>query len=167
MVVASTVPLPAALGCSEPEEEARIRTASFLLAAFVTLAAAACGDGSEGGGDVVPSDDGGDVITPSPQDASAGCTPETATDLSGDDPFSITAQGFRWAPDCVRASGAASITVVNEDAVDHTFTIPGTQVDAPLPGNETFNGESAGLEPGTYEFLCTIHPTMTGTIIVV
>jgi plastocyanin len=144
-----------------------MRTASFLLAAFVALGVAACSESPEPGGDVVPGDDGGEVVAPSPQDPGAGCTPETATDLSGDDPFSITAQGFRWAPDCVRASGTASITVVNEDAVDHTFTIPDTQVDAPLPGNETFNGESAGLEPGTYEFLCTIHPTMTGTIIVV
>ena len=145
-----------------------MRTAPFLLAATMALGGAACsGDAETNGSAVAAIDDGGEVITPAPQDAGGACTAGSATDLSADDPFTITAEGFRWAPDCVQASGAASITVVNEDAIEHTFTIPDTQVDVPLPGNETFNGESAGLEAGTYEFLCTIHPTMTGTLVVV
>ena len=49
----------------------------------------------------------------------------------------------------------------------HTFTIPGTPVDVRWPRTETFNGESADLSPGTYPFLCKIHPNITGTVIVV
>ena len=36
------------------------------------------------------------------------------------------------------------------------------------PAGETFNGEpvSGVLEPGTYDFFCRFHPSMTGTITV-
>ena len=139
-----------------------MRTAPFALAALVVLAGTACSSSSS---TVTPTDTGGPIITQSP--AGGSCTDASATDLSGDDPFTITIENFRWNPACVKASGSASITIVNKDAVDHTFTIPDTQVDAPLPGNQTFNGEPAGLAPGTYGFLCTIHPNITGTIIVV
>lgn len=56
---------------------------------------------------------------------------------------------------------------MNQDDADHTFTIPDTQVDVPIAAGETFNGESRAVEPGTYDFLCTIHPTMTGQATVV
>ena len=42
----------------------------------------------------------------------------------------------------------------------------GSEVDVAIQGGTTFNGESAGLAPGTYPFHCKIHPTMTGTVIV-
>jgi plastocyanin len=145
-----------------------MRRALFPLVALLAIGATACSDGSStSAGGSQSSDDGGAIITQSPTGGSGGCTDATATDLSGDDPFTITIENFRWNPDCVKVSGAAAITIENKDAVDHTFTIPDTQVDAPLPGNDTFNGESAGLAPGTYGFMCTIHPTITGTIIVV
>ena len=144
-----------------------MRRGSFAVTLALVLIGTACGgDGSSGiVGGAEPTDGGGPVMTTSP--AGGDCTEDTATDLSGDDPFTISIENLRWSPGCVMASGSASITVVNDDAVDHTFTIPGTQVDAPLPGNQTFNGESAALAPGTYEFICTIHPEITGTIIVV
>ena len=137
-----------------------------LAALLLLIGATACGSDEAGGG-AQPSDAGAPPSTQAPDTGSGGCSDASATDLSGDDPFTITIQNSTWDPDCVRASGAAAITIENKDAVDHTFTIPDTQVDAPLPGNETFNGEAAGLDPGTYEFICTIHPTITGTIIVV
>jgi plastocyanin len=44
---------------------------------------------------------------------------------------------------------------------------PRLGVDVPIAAGETFNGESQAVEPGTYDFLCTIHPTMTGQVTVV
>jgi len=60
-------------------------------------------------------------------------------------------------------------TIVNQDASDHTFTITGTQIDVPIAAGETFNGEpiSGAVSPGTYDFLCTIHPTMTGQVTII
>jgi plastocyanin len=142
---------------------APITVVSLML---MLIGGVACSGSSSTASGVSTTDGGGAIITESPS-GGGGCTDATATDLSGDDPFTITIENFRWNPDCVKVSGSASITIENKDAVDHTFTIPDTKVDAPLPGNETFNGEPAGLAPGTYGFKCTIHPTITGTIIVV
>jgi len=52
---------------------------------------------------------------------------------------------------------------VNKDGIDHTFTVPETQIDVPVAALETFNGEpiAGAVEPGTYDFNCTIHPQMT------
>ena len=82
-------------------------------------------------------------------------------------PSPITIADFAFDPNCFTASASQGITIVNQDDADHTFTIPDTQVDVPIAAGETFNGESGAVEPGTYDFLCTIHPTMTGQVTVV
>jgi plastocyanin len=140
-----------------------MRKALFALVAMLMLAGTACSSSSS---TLQPSDNGGPVITPS-SGGSGSCTDATATDLTGDDPFTVTMENFRWNPDCLKVSGSSAITVVNKDPQNHTFTIPNTPVDVPLAPNKTFNGEAANLAPGTYGFLCTIHPNITGTIIVV
>jgi plastocyanin len=58
---------------------------------------------------------------------------------------------------------------VNQDDADHTFTIPDMQIDVPIAAGQTFNGEpiSGAVEQGTYDFLCTIHPTTTGQVTIV
>jgi len=126
-----------------------------LLAAVVvlTLTGAACGGG--GGSD---------------------CTSKDATDLAG----TLTIMGFAiqgfgligshgttdatFSPNCFSAVSGSTISVANEDSVAHTFTVEDTDVDVPLPAGET--AEATAPAPGTYDFLCTIHPSMTGTIIV-
>jgi len=42
--------------------------------------------------------------------------------------------------------------------------VKGTAVALPLPLGK--NVEATAPAPGTYDFVCTIHPAMTGTIIV-
>ena len=121
------------------------------------IAGAACSS-SDGGGS-----DGGSDGGFSPAE---GCTTNNAVDLTGDDPFAVTIQDFAFVPNCFSAKSASSITVENKDGVTHTFTIDGTPVDVTIDGGQTFNGESAGLAPGTYPFRCKIHPSMTGTVIV-
>ena len=91
-------------------------------------------------------------------------------DLTGEGAtFTITIADFAFDPNCFTASASQGITIVNQDDADHTFTIPDTQVDVPIAAGETFNGEPLPerVEPGTYDFLCTIHPTMTGQVTVV
>jgi plastocyanin len=97
----------------------------------------------------------------------SGCTEANAVDLSGDEPFTVTIENFAYDPPCFTASAASTITIENKDSVTHTFSIDGTQVDATINGLETFNGESPRLARGSYDFYCKLHPTMTGTIIVV
>jgi plastocyanin len=133
-----------------------VRKALFALIVLTALTGAAC---SSGGGDNAAAGSTGAT-------SAAGCTTENAVDLTGDDPFVVTIQDLAFQPDCFAARAASSITIENKDSVTHTFTIDGTQVDVSIDGGQTFNGESAGLDPGTYPFHCKIHSTMTGTVIV-
>ena len=66
-------------------------------------------------------------------------------------------QNFAFHPSCVIARSEQSISIANQDSVLHNFTIAGTQVDVDIQRGTTFNGESAGLAPGTYQFFCKYH----------
>lgn len=126
----------------------------IVLIALVGLAGVACSKST-------PS------ATPgSPAASVAGGGTGNCPDLSGDNPFVIKINNLAFEPSCLTVSGPSSIKIVNMDSVDHTFTIDGTQVDVPISAGQTFNGEPAALTPGTYNFHCTIHPSMTGTITV-
>jgi len=134
-----------------------MRRAALVLIATLALVGAACSSNNNGGGSAY----GGGM------GSSGGCTEANAVDLSGDNPFTITIGDFAFQPNCLKAASASGITIVNNDSVTHSFTIDGTQVDVTINAGDTFNGESAGLAPGTYQFHCRFHPEMTGTIFVV
>lgn len=131
----------------------------FVLAVFAT---ACSGDGG-------PANTGIPVSNAAPVTTSAssrGCTADTATDLSGNDPFNITIAGFAFHPACFTAATASSIVIKNKDEVPHSFTIDETPVDIVVGGGTT-EAASLPLEPGTYEFRCTFHPpSMVGTVVV-
>ena len=139
-----------------------MRRMFVVVMVMFAITGAACSsssdDGSDGGS--AAGSDGGSSA------AEGGCTADNAVDLTGDDPFTVTIQDFAFTPDCFLAKSASSITVDNKDTATHTFTIDGTQVDVSIDGGQAFNGESAGLAPGTYPFHCKIHSSMTGTVIV-
>jgi plastocyanin len=145
-----------------------MRTVVLVLTAVGALLPA-CG-GDDGGGTTAATGDtaaetGATGATGETGDASADCV-----DLTGEgDVFTVTIADFTFDPDCFTASASQSITVVNEDDVGHTFTMVGTDINVPIAGGETFNGEpiSGVVQPGTYEFVCTIHPQMTGEVTVV
>jgi len=131
-----------------------MRRSLFVLVVALALGLVACG-----GGDEAPPTTTGETGTT----GSADCA-----DLTAGDTFTLTASNFAFDPSCFTARAAQSITIVNEDSADHTFTISGSQIDVTIPAGETFNGEpvSGVLEPGTYDFFCRFHPSMTGTITV-
>jgi plastocyanin len=136
-----------------------MRKTLVALISLTALAAAACSSGGDGTGG--STGDGATGAT-----SAAGCTADNAVDLTGDDPFVVTIQDLAFSPDCFAAASASFITIQNKDSVTHTFTIDGTQVDVSIDGGQTFNGKSAGLDPGTYPFHCKIHSSMTGTVII-
>lgn len=148
-----------------------MRKALLMLAAVAALLPA-CGGDDDGGTTAATGDTaaetgatGATAETGATGDASGDCV-----DLTGEgDVFTVTIADFTFDPACFTASASQGITVVNEDDVGHTFTMVGTDINVPIAGGETFNGEPiAGVvEPGTYEFVCTIHPQMTGEATVV
>ena len=94
--------------------------------------------------------------------------PANCSDLSQGSVFKLTQQNFAFHPSCVIARSEQSISITNQDSVLHNFTITGTQVDVDIQPGTTFNGESAGLAPGTYPFFCKFHKAsgMVGVIVV-
>lgn len=78
----------------------------------------------------------------------------------------LNAKNIAWDTDCLEVSGT-SLTIVehNEDQIDHPLEVKG------LPGKTngkpgTEKLELTNLKPGKYDYICTIHSNMTGTLYV-
>lgn len=144
----------------------------MVLTAALALVSVACGS-NDGVGTTTPGTATGGTATGSTggttgaTGSASGCTESNATDLTGDDPFTITTKAVAFKPDCLMVSSAASITIVNKEGLRHNFHPLRTDVTLDFRHMETLEGGPLGLPPGTYDFVCTIHPGMTGTIIVV
>jgi len=125
-----------------------MRKMAFVLVAGLAMGLVACG----GSGDAP----GGGTADPS------------CVDLTSGDTFTITITDFAFGPSCLTVKASQGISIVNEDAADHTFTITGTQIDVTVPAGQTVNAEAVSgvVEPGTHDFFCRLHPSMTGTITV-
>jgi plastocyanin len=83
----------------------------------------------------------------------------------------LTAKDIQFDTDHISGPAAIPFTIalINEDAnVPHNLELKGPD-GAPVFQGETFNGvdtrvyDAGPLPPGEYTFLCTVHPTMTGT----
>lgn len=76
----------------------------------------------------------------------------------------VTIQGFAFSPKTVSVNVGDTVTWRNEDATAHTATDSGKFNTGDIgPGaakSVTFNAA------GTYSYICAIHPTMTGTVVV-
>jgi len=129
-----------------------MRKVLLTLVAITALFGAAC---SSGGGD-----SGGG------SSAAAGCSADNATDLTGQSSFTITIKDKAFDPNCFSVKNGSTITIDNQDSVTHTFTIINTGVDVLIEGGQSETQANASMAPATYQFHCTIHTSMTGTIIV-
>ena len=85
----------------------------------------------------------------------------------GPGPNEVVIQGFAFDPTPRTVSAGTTVTWVNQDGVNHTSTGgsgPETWNSGALATNgsfsHTFNAQ------GTYQYACTIHPGMRGTIVV-
>ncbi len=78
----------------------------------------------------------------------------------------ITIRNFAFAPSTLTVKPGATVTVHNADSAAHTVTANNKGFDTGdvSPGaTKTFTAPSA---PGTYPYICTIHPFMHGTLVV-
>lgn len=78
----------------------------------------------------------------------------------------VSIEGFAFVPDPILVAPGTTVRWTNNDSVPHTVTSdPAGLFDSgTLEPGESF--EYRFDDPGTYPYLCTIHPTMTGTVIV-
>jgi plastocyanin len=134
-----------------------MRRSLVIVISALALAGAACGSNS-GSGSTGPASTTGGATT-----GAGECTAATAKHLSGG---KLTILNFAYVPDCFIASSGSSFAVSNKDPVAHTFTVTGTDLNVTIEGSEAKSADLSSLAPGTYPFMCTIHPAMTGTLIV-
>ena len=115
------------------------RMRPLLLTAALTLAFAACGGG----------DDGGEGAS------SEACPAGSVT---------IRMVDIKFDPEDATAGVGQQICWVNEDSIDHNAVAEsGATFESELFGKgKTFTATVD--KPGTIEYVCTIHPGMTGTI---
>jgi plastocyanin len=125
------------------------------LAALLAILVVACGD-----------DDAGTTTTTEATSETTAPSGDTTTTAPAPDDgvMVIDMRGFAFAP--VDATVAVGTTVrwVNLDAVDHTTTDSGGEWNATLAANDTF--EYVADTPGVYDYVCTIHMGMVGTLTV-
>ena len=116
----------------------------------VALFAAACGGSS------------GTSTTAGPATTGGASTTATSAAASG---AQVVLKGFAFTPASVTIKAGESVTWTNQDGTTHTVTADKGEFDSGSLGADgtfTFKFDKAG----TYPYHCSVHPNMTGTIVV-
>jgi plastocyanin len=81
-------------------------------------------------------------------------------------PSTVVIKNFAFGPASLVVAPGTKITVLNQDRAPHTVTAVNKSFNSgTIPGGQ--RGEfTAPSSPGTYPYVCTIHPSMTGALIV-
>jgi plastocyanin len=129
----------------------RHRTLSGLVASLAVVAVAtACGSGS-----------GGDGATPSAS-AAPPASSGTAAASSGS---TVEIDNFMFMPATLTVPAGTTVTWKFDDSTQHTVTAADKSfASPPMAGGQTYTHTFTAA--GTVAYHCSIHPFMTGTIIV-
>jgi plastocyanin len=126
--------------------------------ALLVLTSAACsssGDDGSGGGGATSAAGGGETQTS-----------EAPTGGGGGGEPDLKAEDFQFDPTELSVASGDTIVVKNDaPSTPHTFTVTDTDIDESLDPDAEVDVK-IDLDPGTYDFMCTIHPQMTGTLTV-
>jgi plastocyanin len=78
----------------------------------------------------------------------------------------LSTKNLEFSPAGLEASpGQVSVFVSNQDGVLHTFTIDRLQVNLNVPASSTAR-ITFRADPGSYHYICRVHPDMEGTLVV-
>lgn len=95
--------------------------------------------------------------------AMAGATPRALADDA--QAIQINAKGFMFTPTALTVKAGSTVTWTNRDEEPHTVVSDvGLFRSGALDTNESFTYRFE--KPGTYRYICSIHPQMVGTIVV-
>jgi plastocyanin len=77
----------------------------------------------------------------------------------------VVISNFAFGPQTITVKVGTTVTWTNKDTDEHTVTAQnGSFNSAPLATNATY--QHTFTKAGTYDYLCTIHPFMTATVVV-
>ena len=126
--------------------------------AAVVLLMSACGSSSGGAMAMPGGGSSGAMVMP------AGGGPAQASNVPAHtDQVQIT--NFAFAPAVIKVAAGATVTWTNEDTTQHDVFAPPVGLQSPvLNQNDTYTHTFSS--PGTYPYICSIHPFMHGTVVV-
>jgi plastocyanin len=79
---------------------------------------------------------------------------------------SVALRNIAFSPSAIQVAPAATVQFTNNDGIAHNVTF----TDGSIAGATDFSTGSRAVvmpvAPGTYAFHCTIHPVMTGSVLV-
>ena len=79
------------------------------------------------------------------------------------EPDAVMISGFAFEPEVVEVEAGTTVTWMNHDPEDHTVTAEdGSFGSDPFGSGRTFRATFD--DPGTYAYICAIHPSMKGTV---
>ena len=78
----------------------------------------------------------------------------------------VVIKNFVFGPSSLVVPPGAKITVVNQDRAPHTVTARNKSFDTGTIGGGQRGEFTAPTLPGSYPYICTVHPSMVGTLIV-
>ena len=132
-----------------------------LLIACLALTVAACGDDDD-------DDGGGDGATTTTEQTDTGAAPPSGGGGGGGETVTVDIPAIEFDPTDVTVKAGDTVEWTNSDDIPHTVTKtggPGADFDSgSLDGGATF--EQTFDEPGTVDYVCTIHPGQAGTVTV-
>ena len=114
----------------------------ILLSLAAAVALTGCGGSSYGGG-------GGGVTDPQP-------VPTT----------SVSLKNIAFSPGAIRVAAGATVQFTNNDGIAHNVTFTSTTITGATDFAAGTRSVVMPATPGTYAYHCTIHPGMTGSVLV-
>jgi YVTN family beta-propeller protein len=76
----------------------------------------------------------------------------------------ITISGFAFAPATLKVSAGETVTWVNDDGAPHSVAVKDGMASDTLMPSKSYSAQFEQL--GNYDYFCSIHPYMTGNIVV-
>jgi plastocyanin len=98
--------------------------------------------------------------------AACSSEPPSAAEVcpSPTDTTSVEIADFSYTPGCVAADAGTTLELRNTGDAPHTFTVNETEIDVEVDAGGTDTVDLAGVAPGTYEVVCTLHPQMEAAL---
>ncbi len=79
------------------------------------------------------------------------------------DATTVVMDDFSYRPSCPAVAEGATVSLDNQGAAPHTFTLEGTAIDVDIAAGERGIADLTGVAPGEYTVTCTYHPQMVAT----
>ncbi|MBI5392099.1 cupredoxin family copper-binding protein [Candidatus Woesearchaeota archaeon] len=97
----------------------------------------------------------------------AGCSQQQAASsplkLNLGQEVTVVIKDFKFNPAAITVKPGTTIVWENQDKASHTVKLPNWESEELFQGSTT---KKTLTDPGTYNYVCGIHPSMKGTIIV-